>query len=215
MAISCDWLEALAQPAMPAPLRWFDAVAADTGFRAGAPFVAQADPVKAPAPAPPPDPAESESDALALAFAEGEAAGRAAALAEAEQSRQHAHALRLAFRALDETALGVLAEELAATVKALCTQVMGDYAMDADALAERCKAAATRLGGGWKDAVLHLHPDDATGLAGAGDGGALDGWQVACDLALERGSLVIEAPDGAVCDGPAEWRRALAEALRA
>ncbi len=200
---------------MPAPLRWFEAVAGDAGFRAGAPFAALADPVEPPAAAPPPDPAESESDALALAFAEGEAAGRAAALAEAEQARQHTHALRLAFRALDETALGVLAEELAATVKALCGQVMGDYAMDAAALAERCRAAATRLGGGWKDAVLHLHPDDLAGLAATGDGGALDGWHIAPDPALERGSLMIEAPDGAVCDGPAEWRRALAEALRA
>jgi flagellar assembly protein FliH len=157
-----------------------------------------------------PDQPDQDDAAMARAFAEGEAAGRAAATADYEGELARLRALRLNFRALDEAALGVLTEELTVTVQALCAQVLADYALDSDALAARCKAAAARLGNGWAGAVMHLHPDDATAL---GDG-ALTGWQIAPDPALERGTLVIEGPDGAVRDTPADWRRALAEALR-
>jgi len=225
MATSSEWLAALAAPpdgALPAP-RWFETLGQHRGFRAGVPFGALAlandeahsddeAPLAPPPAAPAPDvPApDSPEVAEARAFATGELAGRAAAAAEAAEEIAHARALRLNFRALDEAALGVLAEELAATVETLCAAVLGDYARDARALAERCEAAAARLGGGWQGAVLHLHPDDLAGLPE----GALAGWQIAADPALERGALVIEGPDGAVRDTPADWRRALAEALR-
>jgi flagellar assembly protein FliH len=237
MATSSDWLAALAAPpalppVAPAP-RWFEARESPRGFCAGAPFggraAALADPAPEPdTPPPAPDAAAHASleAAQARAFAEGELAGRAAAEAEAREDLAHARALRLNFRALDAAALGVLAEELAATVEALCAEVLGEYARDPAALAARCEAAAARLGGGWAGAVLHLHPDDAASLppgALAGwqiatdpalERGALAGWQIATDPALERGALVIEGPDGAVRDTPADWRRALAEAVR-
>lgn len=225
MATSSEWLAALAAPPPPlaaaaasAAPRWFEALDAAGGFRGGMPF-AGAMPL-APEPAAPaaPEPAheaeqpdpESLAAREARAFADGEAAGRAAASAEAAREVAHARALRLNFRALDEAALGVLAAELAATVAALCGQVLGEYAADGAALAERCEAAAARLGAGWEGAVLHLHPDDLASLPE----GALAGWQIASDPALERGGLLIEGPDGAVRDTPADWRRALAEALR-
>lgn len=221
MATSSDWLAALApSPALPpvaAAPRWFEALERPRGFSAGAPFGGQsaalADPVPEPAiPPPAPDAAAHASleAAEARAFAAGEAAGRAAAEAEARETIAHARALRLNFRALDEAARGVLAAELAATVEALCAELLGEYARDPAALAARCEAAAARLGGGWQGAVLHLHPDDAASLPP----GALAGWQIATDPALERGALVIEGPDGAVRDTPADWRRALAEAVR-
>lgn len=215
-----DWLAALGGlPNAPQP-RWFDALAGDAGFRSGAPFAAllaheaeaQDTPAPAPTPALAPDTAPTDDAAAALeqAFADGEAAGRAAALAEAQAAAQTMRALRLSFRALDEAARAVLAEELAATVMALCSQVLGDYAVDAEALAVRCNAAAARLGGGAQGAVLRLHPDDLAALGAD----ALPGWHTAADPALARGALVIEGPDGAVRDGPEDWRRALAEALR-
>lgn len=213
MATSSEWLAALAAPPAPAPPRWFEALGEPQGFRPGAPFARLAavpEPLP-PSPEPAPAAADPQADALVRAYADGEAAGRAAAAAEAARELAHARALRLNFRALDEAALGVLAEELAATVRELCAGVLGDYARDPAALAARCEAAAARLGGGWAGAVLHLHPEDAASLPE----GALAGWNIAADPALERGGLLIEGPDGTVRDTPADWRRALAEAVRA
>lgn len=225
MATSSDWLSALAAPpaAPPAAMspRWFEGVGQPGGFRPGLPFARALDhEPAAPPPAASPDPAPAEDATLigqataqaaeARAFAEGEAAGRAAAEAEAREAIAHARALRLSFRALDEAALDVLAQELATTVAALCADVLGDYAVDSTVLARRCEAAAARLGSGWAGAVLRLHPDDAASLPE----GALAGWTIAGDPTLERGALVIEGSDGAVRDTPADWRRALAESLR-
>lgn len=217
MATSSDWLAALAVPPEAAPPpRWFEALGVPRGFCMGAPFgehmapVAQAASPPASEPVPEPAAQTSHEAAEARAFAAGEAAGRAAMSAEAREEAGYARALRLNFRALDEAAFGVLAEELAATVEALCAGVLGEYALDSAALAARCEAAAARLGSGWQGAVLHLHPDDLANLAQ----GALAGWEIVSDPALERGALVIAGPDGAVRDTPADWRRALAEALR-
>lgn len=201
----------IAVPAPPAP-GWLALLAEPEGFRAGAPFAPP--PPAAPAPEPEPAPAEPPGDpaaeALARAFAEGEAAGRAAAAAEAAAQAAHQRALRLAFHALDEAALGVLAEDLAATVIALCAQTLEPHAVDRDSLLARCRAAAARIGGAADALTLHLHPED---MALMGEG-ALAAWRLAPDAALERGSVVITGPDGAVSDGPAEWRRAIAAAVR-
>jgi flagellar assembly protein FliH len=224
MATSSDWLAALAAPPPTAPAaagapRWFEALGHPRGFDGGVPFGRRPALGEAPAVPADPQPVPAAPDAClpdtlaaaeARAFAQGEAAGRAAASAEAAREAGYARALRLNFRALDEAALGVLADELAATVTGLCAAVLGDYATDGAALAARCEAAAARLGAGWAGAVLHLHPDDLANLPA----GALAGWPITSDPALERGALVIEGPDGAVRDTPADWRRALAEAVR-
>jgi flagellar assembly protein FliH len=118
--------------------------------------------------------------------------------------------LRLALRSLDEAAQAALSEDLAQTVIALCDAALADCAIDRDALMARCHAAAKRIGGTAESLTLHLHPDDLALL----DADALGGWQVIADAALERGSVLIEGPDGAVSDGPAEWRRAIAAGLR-
>jgi flagellar assembly protein FliH len=210
MATSSEWLAAFAAAPLPEAPRWFETLGAPQGFRTGAPFAERFD-AREPECAQEPVPQLAAPDALAEAEARGFASGQAATRAETDHELAHARALRLQFRALDEAARAVLAEELAATVEALCVQVLGDYALDGAALAARCEAAAARLGSGWAGAELHLHPDDAAGLSE----GALAGWHIATDPALPRGALVIKGPDGAVRDTPDDWRRALAEVLRA
>ncbi len=154
-----------------------------------------------------PDPA---AQARARAYAEGEAAGRAAAEAEAAEHNARQRALRLNFRNLDEAATGLLAEDLAATVKALAEGVLGEAAIDRDGLLARCHAAARRIGGAANALALHLHPEDVAMLGEE----ALAGWRVVPDAGLDRGSLRIEGPDGSVGDGIEEWRRAITAAVR-
>lgn len=164
-----------------------------------------------PEPAPAPEiPPEPQSDPLADAFALGEAEGRAAANAEHEALGARQMALRQSFRALDQAAMDALASELAETVVALCAQTLADYRPSPEALLARCKEAARRLGSGAHEAALHLHPDDLALF----DGEALKGWQVAADPAVERGGLRFETSDGSISDSPADWRRAIAAAIR-
>ena len=219
MANSSEWpggLAALAQTAAMQPA-WLELVAPPGAFRETLPFPAArsvAAPPQKPAHEaerePPPPPAPSIEAALAAARAEGEAAGRAAALAEAAAGAARQRALRLAFRALDEAALTALADDLAETVIALCDGVLGRHAADRAALLERCHAAAARIGAAAGALRLHLHPDDLATL----DPEALAGWKLVCDETLEPGALLLESPEGALRDGPADWRRAIAEAVR-
>ncbi|MBU7579888.1 MAG: hypothetical protein KAF27_05375 [Porphyrobacter sp.] len=228
MANSSDWLEALAAApdcaelagdSAPGWLAALDDAAADEGgrFREAALFSA----AKADTPAPPPPVApeaepeaaapDPHAEALARAYADGLAAGRAAAEAEGKALGQRQRALRLAFRALDEAALAVLAEDLVATVETLCAGVLGEAARVPESLRARCDAAARRIGGAPDGLVLHLHPDDIALLK---EEGTLAALRIAPDASLEPGSLVIEGADGTISDGPAEWRRAIATAVR-
>ncbi len=208
MANSSEWIAEVGagQPAQP---DWIAALSARGGFEPKSPFV------EAPS-AHPTEPglAAGEQDApedqVARAFAEGEAAGRATAAAEAQDSLDRQRALRLAFRAFDQAAMDSLAAELAETVVQLCSQVIAASAIDRDDLIKRCEAASARIGETASACRLHLHPDDIE-LAGES---ALEGWLIEPDAALERGSLLLEGSDGTVRDGPTEWRRAIAEAVK-
>ncbi|HSJ77544.1 MAG TPA: FliH/SctL family protein [Erythrobacter sp.] len=212
MANLSEWLGVASAQTSTAPRvqpGWLALLEEPTAFREAMPFgMAEMEPELAAAPEPAlPDPAE---DAFARAYAEGLAAGRAMAEAEADAAATRQRALRLALRALDEVAQGVLADDLAATVIALCDGALAGCALDRDALLARCHAAAQRIGGAAENLTLHCHPDDLALL----DAAALGGWQVAADSTLERGTVLVEGPDGAVSDGPAEWRRAIAAAVR-
>ena len=103
----------------------------------------------------------------------------------------------------------MLAGDLADTVIALCDGVLGARTSDRDALMTRCQAAARRIGGAASALRLHLHPSDIEAI----DPEALAGWSVIADSAIEAGGLMLEGPDGAVRDGPADWRRAIAAAV--
>lgn len=224
MANSSDWLGALAAPLpepeiTPAAPGWLALLEPDdgraAGFRAALPFGGgAAEPAPEPAPEPEPEPEpeapDPHAEALARAYADGIAAGRAAAEAEGEALGRHQRALRLNFHALDEAAMAVLADDLAATVLTLCQGVLGEAALDPAGLRGRCEAAARRIGGAADALVLHLHPDD---IAILGEG-ALAALRLAPDPGLERGSLRLAGPDGTVTDGPAEWRRAIVAAVR-
>lgn len=153
---------------------------------------------------------EPQHDPVADAFAKGEAAGRAAAEADHAAAAQHMRAVRLTFQALDQTAMDALASDLAETVMALCSQAMGDCAIDPSALAQRCSAAASRLGTAAAECSLHLNPADIDLL----DPKWRAGWTITPDDQIERGGLRFEAPNGSISDGPPEWRRAIAAALR-
>lgn len=218
MANSSDWLGALGALAdferpdadSPAP-GWLALLGEGADFREALPFGTPAPLAPLPpAPEPEPAPAPAGEDAQALAYADGEAAGRAAALAEAARDAARQRALRLAFRSLDETARDVLASDLADTVIALCDGVLGARATDRDALLARCAAAARRIGGAAGALRLHLHPADIEAIGAE----ALADWAVIADSAMEPGGLMLEGPDGAVRDGPADWRRAIAAAVR-
>lgn len=210
MANSSDWMGALAEPVAAADgPDWLALLGSGAGFRAASPFGEPQPETPAPAPDPAPEP-DPHAQAIARAFADGEAAGRAAAAAEAEERAACQRAIRLNFRALDEAAQTVLADDLAATVQALCDGALAGAAIDRAGLVARCHAAAQRIGGAAENLTLHLHPDD---IALLGDD-ALAGWRVTPDAALERGSVVIEGADGSVSDGPAEWRRAIAAAVQ-
>lgn len=209
MASSSDWIaQAQAQgPGRAAP-GWLDALGAGmasaAGFAAGAPFAAS--PPEPLTPPPPANDSPEEADRFAQAFADGHAAGRA----EAEQTLAAQRALRLTLRELDRAALDTLAADLAETVLALCTQVIDEHAIDGAALTRRCEVAAARIGKAASQCRLRLNPADAA-LIETAEPGAVT---IEPDPTLERGALVLEGPEGAVRDGPGEWRRAIAAALQ-
>ncbi|MEO1220217.1 MAG: FliH/SctL family protein [Pseudomonadota bacterium] len=151
-----------------------------------------------------------QPDPIAEAFAQGEAEGRQAAMAEQAALREQKLTLRQTFRALDQAAMDVLANDLAETVIALCSQSLADYVPGPEALKSRCLEAAKRIGSGASDATLYLHPDDLRLL----DREGLGEWAIVGDPAVEQGGLRLETKDGSVSDRPADWRRAIAAAIR-
>ena len=158
-------------------------------------------------PAPPPE------DRVALAWADGHAAGRAEASAEAalrHQADEQARArIEVALARLDAEQAEVLRQRLVETVTALCETALAPLALDAAALARRAARAAAMLARADDAAVLHLHPDDLALV----EASLPAGLPVQPDPTLERGALRLEGAAGGIEDGPAQWRRALAEAL--
>lgn len=149
-------------------------------------------------------------EALAEAYDRGLEAGLAAANKEAECQKSADRTLKLAFTALDSAARDSLCTELEETVLSLCEAVLAEHALDREALSRRCLEAANRFGEAAARCILHVHPEDAPAL----EAELRDTFQVHPDETLERGSLRLEGPDGLLSDGPAEWRRAIALALR-
>lgn len=146
---------------------------------------------------------------LDAAYADGLAAGRAEAEAEAAADSAARAGLALSLARLDEELGEALAERLAQAVTALCEATMAPYAIDPASLQRRCVAAAARVGEGIIDASLRLHPADIALL----DPGFASTWHIVPDAGLERGSVIFDMAEGAIEDGPAQWRTALEEAL--
>lgn len=178
-----------------------------------APCVPTTEPALRPAPPPAPRP-DPEPDPIAEAYARGEAAGRQAAQVEHKALSEQKIAIRHSLRALDQAAMDALANDLAQTVIALCSASLADFVPEPATLANRCHKAAQRLGSGagvhMGEARLYLHPDDLALI----DTASLEGWHIVGDPTAERGGLRIETKDGSVSDRPADWRRAIATAIK-
>lgn len=142
-------------------------------------------------------------------YAEGHAEAMRAGQDALAQEQARYRELRLAFRALDAAAMDALAQDLNATVLSLCEQVVGEYALDSEALARRCEAAAQRLGAGPNHLTLYLHPETRARL----NADLLPGWTIEDDAALAPGALRLISQDGAMREGPDDWHRAFAEGL--
>lgn len=220
MANSSDWIAALARDAAAMdgpPQGWMAGLDGSGGFVEGLalgeevatqerhvePVPTSEEAAPEPAPTPAPDP-------VAEAFSRGVTAGHAAAREEYEQQAERQRALRLSFRDFDQAAMDSLAGELAETVVALCSQAIEGFATDHEALLMRCSEAARRLGTASSECTLHLHPDDIALV----DPAMLDAWNVMPDASVEQGGLRLEGADGSVSDGPHDWRRAIAAAIR-
>ncbi|BDW81345.1 hypothetical protein MACH24_07830 [Erythrobacter sp. Dej080120_24] len=214
MASSSDWMSALAEMepvAGPAAPNWIEALGAGHSFVAGFPARDKPkEPRRPDAQVPAPAPAPDAPDPVAEAFARGEAGGRAAAAAEYRAEQEKQRGLRLNFRALDQAAMDSLASELSNTVIALCEAAIAGFTPDPQSLSQRCHEAARRIGSAAAECALHLHPQDIELLAPE----TREHWRIVPDPAVERGGLRFEGDEGAISDGPADWRRAIAAAIR-
>ncbi len=157
--------------------------------------------------------ASAEVDPIAEAWADGHAAGLAEAQAEAAERRDREEAARqkieLALARLDAGQQETLRQRLVETVAALCNSALAPLAIDPALLSDRAARAAAMLARADDAAVLRLHPDDLQLVAKRLPADLI----CEADAALERGSLRFDGQAGGVEDGPAQWRRAIAEAL--
>lgn len=189
----------------------FDTLGGSSGFRTDARFTTASEHAY---PMPNPVPEDEPEDPLAVAFAEGYAAGAAQAHAEAERQTEAEAAARellaLSFERLDRDLAEELRLRLRDTVAALCETAIAPLALDDDALVRRVERAVSMLSRADDERLIRLHPDD---LALVAPRLSAD-WQVLADATLERGAVRVESTQGGVEDGPEQWRRAIAEALR-
>lgn len=133
-----------------------------------------------------------------IAFARGVAEGRRTVEAEFAAERDAIARLAENLQALKPEPTLPLAMLLAETVDRLVREIVGEVEIDGLALLARAKAAAALIGEATQPARLKAHPDDAALLAEADIEIEVEG-----DLALARGSVMIETADGWIEDGPA------------
>ncbi len=212
--------------AAPPPTRsgWLSALTAPSSFRSDSrfdAFVTSVPPQAAVEPEPDmglaeeatAEPAVKPLDPVALAFTEGFSAGVDQARAEAAEKFEEDIAARdelaLSFAKIDRAMEEELRLRLRETVAALCEAAILPLTLDPDLLASRVERAAAMLARADDERVIRLHPDD---IAMISPSFAKD-WIVEADPTLDRGAIRVEGLSGGVEDGPATWRRAIAEAL--
>lgn len=210
------------QPA-PEPSRggWLAALSTPGTFRSDSRYgaIAAQQSLAEPEPAAPEDlepaaePAVKPLDPVALAFTEGFSAGVDQARTEAaEKFAEHIAArdeLALSFARIDRVLEEELRLRLRETVAALCEQAILPATLDADLLTRRVERAASMLARADDERVIRLHPEDLEIVSPR----LAQYWTVEADPTLERGAIRVEGLNGGVEDGPATWRRAIAEAL--
>lgn len=156
---------------------------------------------------------EPEPDPVGEAFAQGYTKGyedaRAQVDAMALEDTDAAEGLALSFARLDEVLEEQLRQRLRDTVVALCEAAITPLTLDEDLLVRRVTAAAAMLARADDERVIRVHPQDLALIAPR----MRAEWDVQADPSLERGAIRVEGANGGVVDGPATWRRAIAEAL--
>lgn len=158
-----------------------------------------------------PDPVEV---ARGQAYAQGHAEGYAQAEHEAQEREAMRDRFAATFQRIDAESAEQLRQRLMATVVALCEAALAPIALDKAALATRIERAVAMFTRADDDRVIRLNAQD---MAAVQDQLPPD-WTFSVDDTLEPGALRVEARSrgvdgGGVEDGPAQWRRAIAEAL--
>jgi flagellar assembly protein FliH len=159
----------------------------------------------------PAEEADPVADAYARGYAEGAEAGTAAAHVQAAATDAARHRIETALSQFDAAEVEAFAGRLQDTVLALCATVLGEAAVAPEGLQRRVAIAAAMFARSGDERVIRLHPEDLLLV----EGRLPEAWHCEPDATLERGALRIETPQGGVEDGPAQWRAALEEALRA
>ncbi|WP_034157883.1 FliH/SctL family protein [Sphingomonas sp. ERG5] len=152
-------------------------------------------------------------DPVATAHSAGYAEGIAAALAEAGEASERDRALLAqlgeALRADDRLDRERMARQLRQTVLFLVSKIVGEVGIAPDILAGRIDSAAEILADSAESALLRVHPDDVALL----DGKLPRSVFAVGDLAIARGSFVLESASTIVEDGPELWLEQLALAI--
>ncbi|WP_275227232.1 FliH/SctL family protein [Novosphingobium album (ex Liu et al. 2023)] len=191
----------------------FAALSEPGGFRADARFGLSLPARREPEPTPIPNFETAEPDLVSEAFAQGYAAGAEQARAEAEAvaaaDAAAAGKLALSFSRLDKAMEDELRLRLRDTVAALCESAIMPLALDEDMLVRRIETAVSMLSRADDERVIRLHPDDFKLVSPR----LCAEWDVQADATMPRGELRVDCTNGGVEDGPATWRRAIAEAL--
>jgi flagellar assembly protein FliH len=149
------------------------------------------------------------SDAFMKGYTQGLEAARAEAASAVSDDALAMNKLALSFARLDGELEEQLRQRLRDTVAALCEAMIAPLAIDEDMLMRRITTAASMLARADDDRVIRIHPSDLELLAPR----LHADWDVQPDASLERGAVRVESNNGGVEDGPATWRRAIAEAL--
>lgn len=190
-----------------------NALPAASGFRASSRYgdqpgvtVLEPEPIQAVRIEPEPDPV---GEAFAQGYTKGYEDAREEAEAIALQDAEAAEGLALAFARFDAALEEQLRQRLRDTVAALCEVAITPLTLDEDLLVRRVTAAAAMLARADDDRIIRVHPQDLALIAPR----MRAEWDVQPDPSLERGSIRVEGASGGVEDGPATWRRAIAEAL--
>jgi flagellar assembly protein FliH len=140
------------------------------------------------------DPLEqARIEAFAQGFDEGCRVTEEGMASDAEARNRLAEALEM----LTPAPSGTLATMLSATVIRLVSQIVGEVAIDAELLQQRCETIAGFIDENEGKSALHLHPDDMPLV----DGGQV-GVKLVADASMSRGCVRLDTADGWVEDGP-------------
>lgn len=152
-------------------------------------------------------------DPIAAAHAAGYSEGMAAALTkQAADAGRDRDLLETLGEALSK---GVgfdrerLARQLRQTVTMLVTRLVGDAGVSPELLAQRIERATDCLADSAESAILRLHPEDLALVQGLLPKTVF----AAGDLAVSRGSFILESASTIVEDGPQQWLDQLTAAI--